>query len=69
MSFPTTTLQPSPITLYSQVFQQNRCSEPNLTPELEAAKNHFLSLAHRIVEAEVQEGLRGNDADFEEQFR
>jgi hypothetical protein len=34
-----------------------------------AAKKQFLILAHKIVEAEVAERLRPNDADFEEQFR
>ncbi len=56
------------LTFY-KVFQQRRCSEPSLTPELEAAKKQFLSLAHRIIEAEVAEKLRANDADFEEQFK
>ena len=40
-----------------------------MTPELQAAKKQFLTLAHKIVEAEVAEKLRPNDADFEEQFR
>ena len=51
------------------MFQQKRCSDPAWTPELEAAKKQFLTLAHKIVEAEVAEKLRPNDADFEEQFR
>ena len=52
------------------MFQQKRTSsEPELTPELVKAKAHFLLLAHRIVEAEVAEKLRPNDADFEDQFR
>ncbi|KAL5266555.1 hypothetical protein ACHWQZ_G003808 [Mnemiopsis leidyi] len=55
--------------LSCMVFQQKRCSDPVWTPELEAAKKQFLTLAHRIVEAEVAEKLRPNDADFEEQFR
>ena len=51
------------------VFEQKRCSEPKLTPELEKAKERFLKIAEDIGTLQRQCGLAFTVDDYLDSFK
>jgi antiviral helicase SKI2 len=55
--------------LSSMVFQQDRCSEPNLTDNLKKGKDIILMIAQEIAEVEKSCGLNTSVDDYQRQFK